>query len=160
MLKTIYGIVYWFLQLTWGILLNIAGLFVFLACVIFGKAKVHRNGFGLIAEIGGNWGGFSSGAFAICGRYAQEDGPCYNPYWFEHTRKHEFGHSIQNAALGPFTIFLVEIPSACRYWYYRAVYAKGKVMPVDWYDSVWFEGTATNWGTNAVDYIEGIKHEN
>ena len=39
---------------------------------------------------------------------------------------HEFGHSFQNAILGPFMIFLVSIPSAIRYWYQTIRESKGK----------------------------------
>ena len=79
---------------------------------------------------------------------------CYNPKWFEHTRRHEFGHSLQNLIFGPFTLFVVGIPSACRYWYQRIMQNKGKKFPADWYDSIWFEGGATKTGTKFIDWLE------
>jgi hypothetical protein len=31
---------------------------------------------------------------------------------------------------------------------------KGKRFPADWYNSIWFEGGATRWGTKVVDWLE------
>ena len=147
-MKVLKGIGYWILQLTWGIIMNIIGVFATLFSLIFLKGKIHKNGYGFITEVGGNWGGVSLGAFALCGSYNQVEGPCYDFEWYEHTRKHEFGHSLQNCILGPFFPFVVAIPSAIRYWldYY------GKLKSE--YESVWFEHTATVWGTKWVDKIE------
>lgn len=75
------------------------------------KIKTHRNGCSFITEVGSNWGGLELGAFALCGNYSET-----NPDWFDHTRKHEFGHAIQHLYLGIFFIFIVAIPSASRYW--------------------------------------------
>ena len=113
------------------------------------KIKTHLNGCTFITEVGGNWGGLELGAFALCGNYSES-----NSYWFDHTRKHEFGHAIQHLYLGPLFIFVVAIPSACRYWYQRIMQNKGKSFPSDWYDSVWFEGGATSTGTRIVEWLE------
>lgn len=152
--KIIVGTLYWIWQLTWGGLTTIVGLLVTTFCILFLKGKPHRNGFSYIVEVGGNWGGLELGAVALCGSYNTRNSGCYNPKWFEHTRRHEFGHSLQNLIFGPFTLFVVDIPSACRYWYQRIMGKKGKKFAADWYDSAWFEGTATRWGTRAVDFIE------
>lgn len=151
MKKTFLGICYWIGQLTWGFLMTISGLLTALFILIFMRKKAffHRNGYSFIIEIGGNWGGLELGAVALCGNYS-----ITNTYWFNHTRKHEFGHSLQNLIFGPFQLFVVGIPSAIRYWYQRIMQKKGKYFPSTWYDSVWFEGTATRWGTKAIDKIE------
>jgi hypothetical protein len=31
---------------------------------------------------------------------------------------------------------------------------KGKKFPAGWYDSIWFEGSATAWGTKYVEWLE------
>ena len=117
--------------------------------------KPHKNGCSYIVEIGGNWGGLELGAVALCGRYSQENGPCYNPRWFEHTRRHEFGHNIQQLFFGPLQLFIVGIPSAIRYWYDRLEKKHAHERDNDeWYDSIWFEGTATKWGTKWVNWFE------
>lgn len=122
---------------------------IFFIITLFIGGKTHKNGCSLVTEIGGNWGGLSLGCFAFCGDYSKT-----NDYWFQHTRRHEFGHSIQNAILGPFFIFIVALPSAIRYHYKNYRTKLGKVYSVDWYDSIWFEGTATKYGTKAVNWLE------
>lgn len=149
-MKIFLAIIYWFLSLTWGSITTIIGFFGFLYFLIKGSNKIHRNGYSVIIETGGgNWGGLSLGAFAFCGNYSQ-----INPVWFNHTRKHEFGHSLQNIILGPLFVFLVAIPSAIRYHYQIREIKRGTRFSSSWYDSVWFEGTATKYGTKAVEWIE------
>lgn len=151
MKKITLGIGYWILQLTWGILTTFIGFLVTLFIILFMKKKAtfHKNGYSWIIEIGGNWGGLELGACALCGGYSKS-----NPYWFDHTRKHEFGHSLQNIIFGPFYIFIVGIPSVIRYWYQVISKKKGKTFSSDWYDSAWFEGGATRWGTKVINMIE------
>lgn len=139
--KILLGILYWIVQLTWGALMTIPGLLITGFCIVFLKGKPHKNGFSYIVEIGGNWGGLELGCVALCGSY-------YPGQWYEHTRRHEFGHSVQQLIFGPFQLFVVGIPSACRYWYGRIVGLKED------YDAAWFERTATEWGTTWIDTIE------
>lgn len=140
-------ILYWFIQITWGLLATLLGLFVFLYVIIFRKHKIHKNGYSFITEFGGNWGGLSLGVFSFCGNYSKD-----NVYWFEHTRAHEYGHSIQNMMFGPLFIFIVAIPSAIRYHYQN--YRSKRGLPNKEYDSIWFEGSATRLGERFID-----KHE-
>lgn len=157
MKKIFLGSLYWLVQLTWGALLTIPGILVSLFCIIFLHGKAHKNGFSYIVEVGGNWGGINLGAVSLCGGYASKDSKCYNLKWFEHTRRHEFGHSIQTLIFGPFQLFVVSIPSAIRYWYdvLDTKHIEERTSPL-WYDSIWFEGTATRWGTKAVEWIETL----
>ncbi len=171
------------------------------------KIKTHINGCSLITEVGGNWGGVELGAVALCGNYSET-----NSYWFEHTRRHEFGHALQNLILGPLFIFVVALPSGLRYnlrdfktynaklafclilssavftilsillivlWQYLAALIVFMIALAYWtgfsvwlccielpkykvgiydcrvaYDSIWFEGSATAWGTKYVDWLE------
>jgi len=124
--------------------MNVAGLFATIFSLIFLKGKIHVNGLGLITEIGDYWGGVSLGLFALSGRYKDR-----STYIYNNIRKHEFGHSLQNAILGPLFIFIVAIPSMIRYFY-----SNKHTVSFDWYESVWFENTATKYGTKFVDYIE------
>lgn len=141
--KVLFTIFYWTVNCTWGALLTIPGALIFLFCVIFLKAKVHRNGCSWIAELGGNWGGLELGPFAICGTYSTN-----NNYWFQHTRRHEFGHTIQLLIFGPFYLFVVGLPSVARYWYRR------KRVCTTPYDAIWFEYTASKWGYKFVNWLE------
>lgn len=146
--KVLAGIGYWLVQLTWGILMTFVGAIATLFSIIFLKGKPHKNGYGIITEVKGNWGGVSLGAFALCGSYNQTNSGCYDAEWYEHVRKHEFGHSLQNLFLGPLFPFVVAVPSAIRYW--LSYYGK---LKSDYYD-IWFERTATDWGTTTIDWIE------
>lgn len=148
MKKILFIILYWLLNLTWGIILSFVGVFVSIFALIR-KGKIHKNGCSIIVEFGGNWGGLSLGCFAFCGSYSKT-----SPSWYDHTRKHEFGHSLQNAVLGPLFIFIVAIPSAYRYHYKLREEKRGTHFSSDWYDSVWFENTATKYGTKVIDWLE------
>lgn len=66
----------------------------------------------------------------------------------EAVSRHELGHSYQNAILGPLMPILVAIPSAMRYWY-RKKKSKKTFPP---YDSIWFEGNATDIGNKIINY--------
>ena len=157
--KILFSIMFWAVSLTWGIIMTSIGLIVTLGLNLIKFAgaqagydlniKTHKNGCSFITEVGGNWGGLELGAFAICGNYSEK-----SPTWFDHTRKHEFGHAIQHLYLGPLFIFIVAIPSASRYWYQRIMQNKGKTFPADWYDSIWFEGGATKTGEKFVNWLE------
>ena len=157
--KVLFSIMFWVVSLTWGIIMTSIGLIatgslnlVKLIAKLFKKdlkIKTHINGCSLITEVGGNWGGVELGAVALCGNYSKS-----SPSWFDHTRKHEFGHAVQHLIFGPLFIFIVAIPSATRYWYQRIMQGKGKHFASDWYDSIWFEGGATRWGTKVVEWLE------
>ena len=157
--KVLFSIMFWLVSLTWGIIMTTIGLLItgILNLVKFAgavagynlKIKTHRNGCSLITEVGGTWGGLELGAVALCGNYSKS-----SPNWFDHTRKHEFGHAIQHLYLGPLFIFVVAIPSATRYWYQRIMQKKGKSFPSGWYDSIWFEDGATKTGEKFVDWLE------
>lgn len=82
------------------------------------KIQTHVNGCSLITEVRGNWGGVSLGAVAFCGYYSKASS----------TRRHEFGHSIQNLYLGPLFLFVVALPSVFRCGLYNfATYREKKI---------------------------------
>ena len=148
MKKVIFIILYWFLSLTWGSIMSVLGIIVSFVMLIF-KGNFHKNGCTIIVEVGSNWGGLSLGCISFCGKYTEID-----PDYYQHVRRHEFGHSLQNIILGPFFIFIVAFPSLIRCCYYMIQLNKGKNFEDTWYDSIWFEHTATKYGTTMIDYIE------
>lgn len=145
MKKRLFVALYWILSLTWGIIMSFIGFIVALVILIL-KGEPYKNGCSIIIEIGEGWGGLSLGCFTFYGETSTR-------MQYEHLRKHEFGHSLQNCIMGPFFIFLVAIPSAIRYQYYTHKIKKGYNFPYGWYDSVWFEKTATKWGIKAMRYF-------
>jgi hypothetical protein len=96
-------IFYYIIQWTWGIVMNIIGLCVFL----FAKIKKYetykyRNAICIVAPK--NFGGVELGMFFMRGKDNQSVCP------------HEYGHGIQNLWWGPLFPFVIAIPSAFRYW--------------------------------------------
>ena len=126
---------FWFLSLTWGLIMTLIGAIVTLILMIFGF-KPKRNIYGWYTEIGNDWGGLDLGPFCLVYK---------NPN--DYILNHEFGHAVQNCALGPFMI-LINIASAVRYWYREfLVKVMGKkYSDLPPYDSIWFEGSATSLG--------------
>ena len=130
---------YYILSYTWGILMNLVGLFVSLVLILIGQKTSLYAGIWCF-KVGRGWGGISLGSTFITDTYS-----------FDRLRGHEFGHTVQNAIFGPLFIFLIAIPSIIRYWYYNRCVKKGKDHSP--YDAIWFEGSATEIGT----YIESEK---
>lgn len=126
------------LSYTWGLLLTLIGLCVAGVLELRGY-RATKIGFCRHYKVGKCWGGLNLGAVILT-----DDSPS------DHTLKHEFGHSVQNAFFGPFCIFLVLIPSATRYHWrnYQKAHGKTDLPP---YDSIWFEGQATAWGHKYID---------
>lgn len=127
---------YWILSWTWGIIMTVIGFIATKALNLLG-CRTERNIYGYRTYFGKGWGGVDLGPFCIVSKDSTQ-----------RTFNHEFGHSIQNCFLGPLFPFIVAIPSAVRYWYHRYKLEVEKVpyemLPA--YDSIWFEGTATDIG--------------
>lgn len=122
----------WILSCTWGIIMTIIGAIATISIVCSGGKIGIYNG-NIYCQCGeGYWGGLNLGPFF----FVPYDCP-------ESTKQHEWGHGIQNAIYGPFFIFLVAIPSFIRCQYYNIMSSKKQLPP---YDSIWFEGEATQIG--------------
>lgn len=145
--KILFIIAYYLLNFTWGAIMSIIGLIATVFAMLFLHGKPHKNGCSYTVEIGGDWGGLELGCFSFVGGYSKSD-----PKFFEHTRKHEFGHSLQNMILGPIAIFVSFIPSAIRYHVFQYRTKHGKKNPP--YDAIWFESTATKYGTIVANWLE------
>ena len=117
------------LNYTWGIVNTILGLFVALSLIIAGKRPKIRNGC-FFFEVGHGWGAFSLGITIVTGEKPRDFILLY----------HEYGHSVQNAIFGVFTLFIVTLPSLI-----RAVYRKALHIYDGYYD-IWFEAQASSLG--------------
>ena len=136
MKKFISYLIFYLIQYTWGILMNIFGILVALFMLIT-LHKPHKFGPAVYFKCKKLEGfGFEAGVFFVIG--ADCDG--------DPLMMHEAGHGVQNMIFGILTPFLCAIPSFIRYWYREIkYYNKGKVPPTD-YDAIWFEGQATRLG--------------
>ena len=94
-------LMYVLLQFTWGILQNLAGLVMFLACKMLGcKSKKYKNA--VVTKWNNKYGSVSLGMFLFV--TDDED---------ETLVAHEYGHSLQSLFLGPLFFFVIGIPSIC-----------------------------------------------
>lgn len=130
-------LLFYILNLTWGLPLTVVGLIVTFILLCLGK-RPHRHGGCWYFEIGQTWGGLELGLCFVVGAQCSE-----------HLKHHEYGHAIQNSIYGPFTILVVCIPSMIRYWVHTIRDHYNKPNPP--YDSIWFEGQATKWGIQTIE---------
>lgn len=127
-------ILYWIISLTWGGLMTFIGLIIAFVLLLTGH-KPYKFGYTFYFKVGKSWGGLELG-----GLFITDSNPSL------HTLCHEHGHGLQNLWWGPLFPFVIGIPSAIRYWYREIkYYRKGKVPPTT-YDSIWFEGQASELG--------------
>lgn len=127
-------IFYWIVSLTWGCVMSVIGLVAALFLLLTGhKPTLFGNTF--YFKVGKNWGGLNLGPVFIT-----DSTPSL------HTLCHEHGHGLQNLWWGPLFPFVIGIPSAIRYWYREIKYYKKGKQPPTTYDSIWFEGQASELG--------------
>ena len=131
---------FYLLSWTWGLPMALIGGITMLILMIAGK-KPKRWGDCYYIEVGKDWGGLNFGMFFLTSEKPSR-----------YTKNHEHGHAIQNCYFGFLTPFLITIPSAVRYWYRELKYHKKGIVPPTDYDDIWFEGQATELGT---DYVCG-----
>lgn len=141
-------LIFWGIQLTWGVVENFLGLLLFLVLVIF-KQKPKRFHQMVYFEIGNFGGGFNCGFVGVVSK---------NPS--DYILRHEHGHFIQNTFFGPLET-LIQLASLIRFWYrkYLIKFKGKKYSDLPDYDSIWFEGQATKFGYKYL-VIGGIKNEN
>ena len=134
--------VFYLLSLTWGLPMTLIGAIAILILKLTGH-EIKKWGYCYYVEVGTGWGGVNLGMFFI---------PCEDAY--DTTRNHEHGHALQNCYWGWLMPFVIGIPSLIRYWYITLRSYINPNYEYD-YDSIWFEGQATRWGTQFVKSIEG-----
>ena len=113
------------------------GILVYAAMRLIGL-NPKRHGHCVYFEVGRGWGGLEFGPVFLVNRSPSE-----------HILDHELGHGYQNCLLGPFFLALT-LASAVRY---NARRIKKKLSPeavLPPYDSMWFEGWATELGRAAM----------
>lgn len=102
---------------------------------IIKKRKPQIFGHSIYFEICKGWGGVNFGAIFFVNKGASE-----------HTKCHEHGHGLQNICWGVLFPVVIAIPSALRYHKRKRIIKKNPNAVLEPYDSVWFEGQATEWG--------------
>lgn len=130
---------YYLLQFTWGLPMNLIGLIAALVLVCLRK-KAKRYGWNYCFELPINFG-LELGIFFI----APINGSKY-------IKDHEHGHAIQNIYFGLFCVGMVSIPSVTRFWI-REIQCMIKKPPKTDYDDAWFEGQATKSGAYFINNL-------
>lgn len=131
---------YYLLNLTWGALTTYFGLLLTLLILPFKRPERFAKTY--CFKLKKNWGGLTVGMMFFRDTTS-----------IDHVSMHEYGHTFQNAILGPFMIFIVGIPSTIRYWYRHLKYERKGLMPFKKYDDIWFEGSATEIGSYAYHNV-------
>ena len=125
-------IIFYLIQFTWGLTVNLAGLLVFLCC----RRRFHSQTFhnAIVTCLPGNRGGLSLGIFIFLSVHGAQES--------NRICAHEYGHTIQCLVLGPLYWLVVAIPSVI--WCLSfAGYRKRHDIP---YDTLFCERWATAWG--------------
>ena len=123
--------VFYLVQWTWGIAVNIFGVLMALGMLITGH-KPYKCGPFIYFRTKWNFGGLEFGNFFVIGKDCDS------------VALHEMGHGVQNMIWGPLMVFW-SASSAIRYWVREIRYSIGK-PPKSGYDDYWLEGQATAWG--------------
>lgn len=139
------------LSWTWGILMSLIGALTVGCILLYGLIakkgyKLQKHGWCYYIAIGENWGGVNLGMFFLIQSRESKS-----------TMWHEHGHAIQNCTWGLLFPFVIALPSVFRYWYREVKYYNKGLRPTTSYDSIWFEGEATELGRVYKDSIERSK---
>lgn len=124
-------LLYWFLQFTWGLPQNLAGLVLFLALRFLRPAPAVRGYHGAVLTEWGRPYSAGLGMFIFFG-HGKTPGA-------EEIRAHEFGHTVQSVILGPLFLPVIGLPSAV--WAFAPCFVKlrrsGRKRYSDFYPEGW-----------------------
>ena len=126
---------FYLVQWTWGLPVNLIGLLIFLGYKAKG-CEHEKFGYAYITPIVWNYGGFSIGLFI----FYKKDHP--NKDWIYDTKIHEYGHTWQALLLGPLYWFVVGIPS---FIWCNALESYRKKRGLSYY-KLYCEAWANAWG--------------
>ncbi len=136
---------FYVLSLTWGLPTTLPGLFFASILRLIGH-KSKKWGWCRYFEFGKGWGGFSMGLYFFTNRDPSA-----------HIRNHEHGHALQNCLWGPLMPIFISAPSFLRYHYRRLKIKLSPTVKLKPYDSIWFEGQATRFGTELTERLQKKK---
>lgn len=126
------GVLFYLLQFTWGLPVNLAGLLVFLCC----RKRFRRERFcnSIVTHLPGERGGLSLGIFIFLSSS--------NAHERSRLCVHEYGHTVQCLFLGPLYWAVIAVPSAIWYHFFAGYRKKHHIS----YDTLYCERWATAWG--------------
>lgn len=124
---------FWIKSLTWGVWTWV-GVLVAIFMIFTGHLP-KRFGHAIYFECGKGWGGVNFGAIFVVTKGATH-----------RTKAHEYGHAFQNIKWGLLFIPVIAIPSFIRCTWRKILTKKNPNINLPPYDSIWFEGEATEMG--------------
>ncbi|MDR1630241.1 MAG: hypothetical protein LBS36_08545 [Oscillospiraceae bacterium] len=132
--KGLPGLLFYLVQFTWGLPVNLFGLIGFLFAKPFCRQERFCNCY--ITYVNRkNFGGVSIGMFVFIN--TKREGQ-----WMQNTRIHEYGHTIQCLLLGPLYWLVIAIPSFVWCNFFEGYRRKNNLSYYDLY----CEGWANIWG--------------
>ena len=134
--NSLLDFLFYLVQWTWGLPVNIVGGIAFLICTKIKKHRYQRFGYSYIVYLPWKSGGLSLGLFIFMKDQHK------SKKWTYNTRIHEYGHTWQCLLLGPLYYIIIAIPSAvwCNCF---AGYRKNKNVS---YYKLYCESWANAWG--------------
>ena len=138
--NTLLDILFYIVQWTWGLPVNIVGGIVFLICTKLKKRSWQKFGYSYIVYLPWNQGGLSLGMFIFM-KDKHKDAK-----WTYNTRIHEYGHTWQCLLLGPLYYIVIAIPSAV---WCNVLAGYRKKNNISYY-KVYCESWANAWGQKAT----------
>ena len=139
-LHTLQDILFYIIQWTWGLSVNIVGGIAYLICTAVLKRPHQRFGKAFIVYLPWNAGGLSMGLFIFV-----KDGHT-KPEWTYNTRIHEYGHTWQCLLLGPLYYIVIAIPSVIWCNVFGGYRKKHNIS----YYKLYCEAWANAWGQKAT----------
>lgn len=125
-------ILFYLLQFTWGLPVNLIGLIAYLCCRNRFPSKKFCNS--VVTYLPGNRGGLSLGIFLFLSVHSEGEG--------RGLCAHEYGHTIQCLFLGPLYWVVIAVPSFIWCHFFDG-YRRARNIS---YDSLYCERWATAWG--------------
>ncbi len=127
---------FYFVQWTWGLPVNLIGGIVFLICTKILGRRYQKFGYARITYLPWKQGGLSLGLFI----FMRDQHP--NKKWTYNTRIHEYGHTWQCLLLGPLYYIVIALPSAIWCNCFEGYRKKNNVS----YYKLYCEAWANAWG--------------
>ena len=134
--KSLKDFVFYLIQWTWGLPVNLVGGTVFLICTKIKGRRWQKFGYSRIVYLPWNSGGLSLGLFIFMKDNHKSEKWTYN------TRIHEYGHTWQCLLLGPIYYIVIALPSAIWCNFFEGYRKKNNVS----YYWLYCESWANAWG--------------
>ena len=139
-LHKLQDILFYIIQWTWGLPVNLVGGIVYFICAVILKRPHQRFGKAFIVYLPWNAGGLSMGLFIFV-----KNGHT-KPEWTYNTRIHEYGHTWQCLLLGPLYYVVIAIPSVIWCNVFGGYRKKHNIS----YYKLYCEAWANAWGQKAT----------